>query len=152
MANGKNMIRFLVNFANKDAAVFQEMKMKRTVNIGVYAFGLGTMGAGIMDFVWGEFEAGHQPIQALGDHIPGRQILAYIAAAWMVAAGLAMLWRRTARFGALASAIVYLIFAAFCSVRLYTGPRVFGWHIPVLLGVFGGVAQQLILVDRKSVV
>lgn len=28
-------------------------------------------------------EPAHQPIQAFGDHIPGQEILAYIAAAWL---------------------------------------------------------------------
>ena len=121
-------------------------------NIGVYVLGLGTVAAGIMDFVWGEFEAGHQPIQALGDHIPGREILAYLTAAWMVAAGLALLWRRTERFGALASAIVYFIFAAFCSVRLYTAPKILGWHIAVFMGVFGGIEQQLIVVAGAAII
>jgi uncharacterized membrane protein YphA (DoxX/SURF4 family) len=121
-------------------------------DIGIYAFGLGTLAAGIMDFVWGEFETGHQPIQALGDHIPGREIFAYLAAAWMVAAGLAVLWRRTARFGALASATIYSIFAAFCSVRLYSGPHALGMRLAVFLGVFGGIEQQLILVAGAMIV
>ena len=50
-----------------------------------------------MDLVWGEVEAAHQPIQAFGDHIPGREIFAYLAAVWLVAGGAAILCRRTAR-------------------------------------------------------
>jgi hypothetical protein len=126
--------------------------MRRNVSIGVYVFGLGTMAAGILDFIWGEFEAGHQPIQAFGDHIPGREIFAYLAATWLVAAGLAILWRRTASVGALVSAVIYFIFAVFWLPRFYTVPQVFGFRISVFLGVLGGVAQQLILVAAAAIV
>jgi hypothetical protein len=58
--------------------------------VGFYVFSLSTIAAGIMDLVWGDFEAAHQPIQAFGDHIPGRRIFAYIVAIWMVAGGAAI--------------------------------------------------------------
>jgi uncharacterized membrane protein YphA (DoxX/SURF4 family) len=117
--------------------------MKR---IGVYLFGLATVAAGTMDLVWGDFEAAHQPIQALGDHIPGRRIFAYIIALWMIAGGAAMLSRRTARAGAAAVTVVYLVFAIFWLPRLYTAPHVLGFRTEVLVGVLGGIFQQLILV------
>src|SRR3954469_14087330 len=60
---------------------------------GIYLFAAGSIAAGILDLIWGDFEAAHQPIQALGDHIPGREILAYIAAIWLVGGGGATLWR-----------------------------------------------------------
>lgn len=119
------------------------MIMKR---VGVYVYGWATVAAGIMDLVWGDFEAGHQPIQAFGDYIPGRKIFAFIIAVWMVAGGAAMLSRRTARAAATAVAIVYFIFAIFWVPRLYTAPHVLGFRIPVLIGVLAGVFQQLILV------
>ena len=58
-----------------------------------------------MDLVWGEFEAAHQPIQALSDPLPAVKMLAYIAAIWLIAAGASILWRMNARAGAAALAI-----------------------------------------------
>jgi uncharacterized membrane protein YphA (DoxX/SURF4 family) len=92
------------------------------------------MAAGTLDFIWGEFEAAHQPIQALGDHIPGREVFAYVTAVWLVAAGLAILWRRTARAGALAAAVIYFIFAVFWLPRFYTHLRYLIFEPPFFLG------------------
>ena len=58
---------------------------------GVYLFALATIAAGVLDLIWGEFEAAHQPIGALGDNIPGQKIFAYITAVWMILAGAAIL-------------------------------------------------------------
>ena len=33
---------------------------------GVYLFALATIAAGVLDLIWGEFEAAHQPIRGLG--------------------------------------------------------------------------------------
>lgn len=38
--------------------------------LAVYLFGGASIVAGILDLVWGEFEAAHQPIAALGDYVP----------------------------------------------------------------------------------
>jgi len=116
----------------------------------VYA--AGSIAAGILDLIWGDFEAAHQPIQALGDHIAGREILAYIAAIWLVAGGAAILWRRTARVGAWALAAIYLIFAAFALPRFYTAPHALGFSAPLLIGLLAGVAQQLILIAAAGIV
>jgi uncharacterized membrane protein YphA (DoxX/SURF4 family) len=116
------------------------------MRLGVYVFGLGTIATGILDLVWGDFDAAYQPIQAFGDHIPGRVILAYLAGVWLIAGGAAILWRRTARPGAAAVAFIYLIFAAFWLPRFYTAPHYLGFHLTVLMGVLSGAAQQLILV------
>src|ERR1700677_3713987 len=83
------------------------------MKVGVWFYGLGTALTGILDIAWGKFDASHQPIKFLGQSVPGRHILAIVAGVWLVAAGLAILWRRSARIGAAASAIAYLIFAAF---------------------------------------
>lgn len=123
--------------------------MKR---VGVYVYGLATVAAGIMDLIWGDFDPAHQPIQAFGDHIPGRTILAYITALWMIAGGVAILWRRSARAGAAALAIIYFIFAAFWLPRFYTAPLVLGFRIPVLIGVLGGFGTQLIVSTAGALV
>jgi uncharacterized membrane protein YphA (DoxX/SURF4 family) len=123
-----------------------------TMRGGIYLFGIATVAAGVMDLVWGDFEAAHQPIQAFGDHIPGREIFAYIAAVWLVAGGAAILWRRAARAGAAAVALIYFIFAVFWLPRFYSAPHVLGFRIPVYIGVLAGVAQQLILVAAAAIV
>lgn len=112
---------------------------------GVYLYGLATLAAGVLDLIWGEFEGAHQPIQALGDHIPGRQILAYLTAACMISAGAALFRRRTARAGALTSALIYLMFALFWLPRFYTAPQMLGFRLPVFVGLLVGMFMQLIV-------
>lgn len=121
------------------------------MRVGIYVFGIASIAAGIMDLVWGEFESAHQPIQAFGDHIPGVQILAYIAAVWLIAGGAAILSRQSARAGAAALAIIYSIFAVLSFPRLYTAPHVFGHRPAVYIGVCVGIAQQLILVVAAAI-
>ena len=116
------------------------------MKFGIYAYGLAAAAAGIVNIVWGDFATGWQPIQAFGDHVPGRQLFAYITAAWLVLGGVAIVWRRTARAGATALALVYLIFAIFWLPRLYWAPVILGFHIPPIIGVFDGIAEQVILV------
>lgn len=122
------------------------------MKVGVWFYGLGTALTGILDIAWGAFDASHQPIKALGVNLPGQHILAYVAGVWLVAAGLAILWRRGARIGAAASAIAYLIFTAFWLARYYTGVHALGWRIDVLLGVTFGLAQQIMLVAPAAIV
>src|SRR5271170_68353 len=122
------------------------------MRIGIGFYGLATAAFGLLDLVWGTFESSHQPIQALGNHIPGLQIFAYIAGVWMVAAGLAVLWPRTARIGAAGSAIIYLVFALFWLPRFSTATHQFGLRIGVLIFVLSGVAQQLLLASPAAIV
>jgi len=122
------------------------------MRIGVWLYGLATIATGILDVVWREFEASHQPLKALGQHIPGEQVLAFIAGIWLVAAGIAILWRPTARIGAAGSAIIYLIFALLWLPRFYTATHQFGLRIGVIIFVLAGVAQQLLLVSPAAIV
>ncbi len=118
----------------------------RQMKVGIWFYGLGTVLTGIVNIAWGSFDASHQPIQALSRNFPREHILAYVAGAWLVAAGLAILWRRSARIGAAASAIAYLIFAALWLARYYAVIHALGWRSHVLLGVTFGLAQQLMLI------
>ncbi len=122
------------------------------MKVGVWFYGLGTALTGILDIAWGDFDASHQPIQSLGKDFPGQHLLAYVAGVWLVAAGLAILWRRSARIGAAASAIAYLVFATFWLPRYYAGIHTFGWRIDVLAGISFGLAQQLMLVAPAAIV
>jgi hypothetical protein len=122
----------------------------RQMKVGVWFYGMGTALTGILNIVWGEFDTSHQPIQSLGKNFP-EQLLAYVAGAWLVAAGLAILWRRSARVGAAASAIAYLIFMALWLPRYPAGIHAYGWRIAVLLGISFGLAQQLMLVAPAAI-
>jgi hypothetical protein len=124
----------------------------RQMQVGVWFYGLGTVLTGILNIAWGACDASHQPIEALGKNLPGQQILAYVAGLWLVAAGLAILWRRTAKIGAAASAVVYLIFTALWVCRYYAGIHTLGWRIDVILGVTFGLAQQLMLIAPAAIV
>jgi uncharacterized membrane protein YphA (DoxX/SURF4 family) len=119
---------------------------------GVYLYGIATIAAGIFDLVWGGFDADHQPIQAFGDHIPGVTILAYITAVWMIAGGAAILWRRTAKAGGAALAVIYFVFTVFWLPRLYWAPHILGYRIPVYIGVLAGVGSQLIVAAAGALV
>lgn len=122
------------------------------MRVGVWFYGFGTAFTGILDIAWGAFDASHQPIQSLGKNLPGEHILAYVAGVWLVAAGLAILWRRSAKIGAAASAIAYLSFAALWLPRYYAGIHALGWRINVLGGISFGLAQQLMLAAPAAIV
>ena len=122
------------------------------MKVGVWFYGLGTALTGILDIVWGKFDASHQPIKSLGIDLPTQHVLAYVTGVWLVVAGLAILWRRSARIGAAASGIAYLIFTAFWLVRYYAGVHAFGWRIGVFLGISFGLAQQFMLVAPAAIV
>jgi uncharacterized membrane protein len=122
------------------------------MRVGLWIYGLATVVTGIVDIVWGAFEPSHQPMQALGGHIPVSQILAYIAGAWLVATGMAILWQRTERIGAAGSAMIYLVFALLWVPRFYTATHKFGFRIGVLMFIFFGIGQQLLLVTPAAIV
>jgi uncharacterized membrane protein YphA (DoxX/SURF4 family) len=107
-------------------------------------YGIASAAAGVMDLIWGGFDAAHQPIQAFGDHIPGRAILAYITAAWMIVGGAAIVWRRSRRAGGAMLAVIYFVFTVFWLPRFYTAPHLLGFRIPLLSGLLAGAGTQLI--------
>jgi uncharacterized membrane protein len=113
-------------------------------NLGLCVYGLGSLAAGIFDLIWRDFDASHQPIQAWGDNLPGVAILACITGIWMAAGALALLGPRTERAGGAALAGIYFVFAMFWLPRFYTAPHYLGVHVRVYIGVFGGMASQLI--------
>jgi len=121
------------------------------MKVGVWFYGLGTALTGVLDIAWRAFDASHQPIQSLGN-VPGQPVLACVAGVWLVAAGLAILWRRSARIGAAASAIVYLLFVALWLPRYHAGIHALGWRLDVLLGISFGLLQQVLLVSPAAIV
>lgn len=113
---------------------------------GIYFYGLGTVLFGVLDLIWGQFEGSHQPVGSVMGNMPAVQFFAYIAAGWMIAAGLAMLWNRTVRMGAAASGILYAIFFAFWVLRFGMAIHSIGWQPKVVFGFLfpGGQAVFLI--------
>ena len=125
---------------------------QKAMRAALILYAAGSIAAGILDLIWRDFEPAHQPIQALGDHIPGRAVLALLAAVWLIAGGSAILAPRLARSGALSLAAIYLTFAAFWLPRFYTAVHALGLHFAVVTGLFAGIGQQLILVAAAVIV
>jgi uncharacterized membrane protein len=125
-----------------------EQRMK----VGVWFYGLGTVLTGILNIAWGAFDASHQAVQPLAKSLPGQQAMAYVAGVWLVAAGLAILWRRSAKIGWAACFIVYSIFAALWLIRLYTGVHALGGRIDLVAGVCFGLGEQLMLIPPAAIV
>jgi len=118
---------------------------------GVWFYAVGTALTGILNIAWGDFDASHQPVQSLGKNFAGEHLLAYAVGAWLVAAGVAMLWRRSEKIGAAASAIAYSMFVALWLPRYYAAIHALGWRIDVLLGISFGMGQQVMLVVPAAI-
>jgi uncharacterized membrane protein YphA (DoxX/SURF4 family) len=72
-------------------------------SLGRFVYGLAAICSGICALVWHDYSA-------LGD-IPHRGIFIYVVAIIEIVGGLAILWPRTARAGAVAVGTIYFIFA-----------------------------------------
>lgn len=67
-------------------------------------YGLGAVGLGVLGFVVGDFALQWQPVPK---NIAGREVLAYVSAAILLAGGLGVLWPRTSTWAALALGVMY---------------------------------------------
>jgi uncharacterized membrane protein YphA (DoxX/SURF4 family) len=103
------------------------------VVLGSRVYGLGVMALGILCLAWGKFDPG-QPVPM---DFPERTALAYAAGAFMVVAGAAVEWRKTAAWGAAALAGYYALIV----VILMNGRLVVANYAE--FGTFSGVAEQL---------
>jgi uncharacterized membrane protein YphA (DoxX/SURF4 family) len=72
-------------------------------SLGCYVYGLAAIGSGVCALVWHDFDT-------LGN-VPHHEIVTYIAATIEILGGVAVLWPRTARAGAVALGIIYVTFA-----------------------------------------
>jgi uncharacterized membrane protein len=121
------------------------------VKLGVYVFGLATAATGLVDVVFGAFDPAEQPIQAFGDHVPGAHVFAYGVGVALIAAGLLMLNRPTARIGAPISMAAYALFAIFNLPRFVTAPHYLGQHVSVYLSVLTGVCQDVVVICAAAI-
>ena len=78
-----------------------------TSNLGIYLYAAGAIFLGVLGLASGDFATTWQRV---GPSVPLREQLAYLTAFIELAAGLALLWRRTALAGAMALTIVYSVF------------------------------------------
>lgn len=76
-------------------------------NAGIFVYAGGAIFLGLLGLVSGDFATTWQHVDA---GMPFRASLAYVTAVIELSAGLALLWRRTARLGALSLTVVYSIF------------------------------------------
>jgi hypothetical protein len=106
---------------------------KTPMGFGWRIYGLGVMALGMIGLAWGDFVVG-QPVPK---SFPDRTALAYAAAAFMLAAGAAIAWRRTTAWGAAALTAYYALIV----VTLMNGRLVLA-HYGVY-GTYEGLAEQL---------
>lgn len=78
-----------------------------TSNLGIYAYAAGGIFLGVLGLASGDFATTWQHV---GPNVSLREPLAYLTAFLELTAALALLWRRTARAGALTLTLVYSVF------------------------------------------
>jgi len=108
---------------------------KLATTFGWRVYGLGVMALALVSLAWGDFDPG-QPVPK---GFPDRTALAYAAAAFMFFAGAAVMWRRTAAWGAGALAAYYALIV----VILMNGRVVL--RNSAEYGAYSGSAEQLAL-------
>lgn len=111
-------------------------------NLGGRVYGLGAIALGLVGLAWGDFATNWQPVQTVG--IPNHGALAYVAAACLLSAGVAIQWRRSAPAGLLVLAVLYFLFATLWL------PRVVGY--PQIFGTWAGFLEEFALVAAAAVV
>lgn len=100
---------------------------------GHHVYGAGLIAMALVCLVWGDFDPG-QPVPKA---FPDRTVLAYAAALFMLVAGAAVLWRRTAAWGAAALALYYAV----AVVVVMNGPGLIA-HYDVY-GSYSNLAAQI---------
>jgi hypothetical protein len=90
---------------------------------GRHVFGVAALCVAACNLAWHDFNI-WEPLQPLGD-TPYRDIPVYVAALLAIFGGLAIQWRRTARAGALALGLIYLIFALLSVPAIVHGPLIY---------------------------
>jgi uncharacterized membrane protein YphA (DoxX/SURF4 family) len=113
----------------------------RKLKLGSCVFGGAAIALGIIGLVSRDFATDWQHVSP---DVPHRPALALLAAACEVAGGVAVVWRRTARFGATLLAVLYGIFV-FLWVQQAVRP-------PVVYDSWGNVFEELSLVIAALVI
>jgi uncharacterized membrane protein len=88
-------------------------------NFGIYLYAGTAVYLGLVGLAFGDFATNWQRVTP---EVPHRVALAYLAGGYELLAGAAMLWRRTARWGALALAGSYTVFWLLWMVHAASAP------------------------------
>jgi uncharacterized membrane protein YphA (DoxX/SURF4 family) len=91
-------------------------------NLGIYVYAAGAIFLGLLGLISGDFATTWQHV---GPDAPLRQPLAYLTALIELAAGLALLWPRTARIGTITLTAVFAVFTLLWLPKIFENPRVF---------------------------
>jgi uncharacterized membrane protein YphA (DoxX/SURF4 family) len=113
-----------------------------TIAFGWRVYGLGVMALGLVCLAWGNFDPG-QPVPK---DLPDRTALAYVAAVFMLVAGAAVEWRRTALWGAAALTAYFAVIV----VILMNGRGVLAHYTE--FGSYSGAAEQLAIAAAGLIV
>ena len=92
--------------------------------VGHYLYGVASIGFGICSLASNDVSNWQQEATALG-FTAGREIVSYVVAAIEIFGGLAVLWPRTARAGAVALAALWFIFALMGIPFIFKHPLVY---------------------------
>ena len=115
---------------------------RTTTGFGWRVYGLGVMALAMVCLACGGFDPG-QPVPK---DFPGRTVLAYAAAGFMLVAGAAVEWRRTAAWGAAALTAYYALIV----VILMQGRVVLAHYAE--FGAYSGAAEQLAIAAGALIV
>jgi uncharacterized membrane protein YphA (DoxX/SURF4 family) len=115
---------------------------KPTLAIGWRVYGLGVMALAVLCLAFADFDPG----QPMPKGVPDRTVLAYAAAAFMLVAGAAVEWRRTAAWAAAALTAYYGLI-----VFILMNGRVVLAHYAEY-GAYSGAAEQLAIAAGAVIV
>jgi uncharacterized membrane protein YphA (DoxX/SURF4 family) len=115
---------------------------KTPMAFGWRFFGLGVAAMGVVNLVLGEFDPG-QPVP---EYFPFRAALAYAAALFLIVAGAAIAWRRTAAWGAASLTAYYAVIV----VILMNGAVVLANY--TVYGAYSGAAEMLAIAAAGLIV
>lgn len=111
------------------------------VGLGRHVLGAGAALLGAIGLAYGAFATVWQPVQ---DYTPARTFLAYATALALLAAGLALQWRRSARRAAAILAALHFAFALLWMPRIVLVPQIFA--------VWAGFAEQFAVTAAALIV
>jgi len=103
------------------------------ITLGARVFGLGIIMLALVCLAFGNFDFG----QSVPREFPARTVLAYVAAVFMLVAGVALEWQRTVKWGAGALAIYF----ALVVVVIMDGRQVIAHYSEYV--IYSSVAAQL---------
>jgi uncharacterized membrane protein len=112
------------------------------ITVGARVFGLGIIMLALVCLTFGNFDFG----QSVPKEFPGRTVLAYVAAVFMLVAGAAVEWRRTVTWAAAALAVYFALI-----VVIVMDGRVMVAHYSEY-GIYSSVAAQVAIAAAALII